>query len=169
MLKKFDVTLRPLEESDLEDVLMWRNSDHIRCYALNQEIITLEQHKKWFNSLAKKGDEYYIIEKNSTKVGLIWAKNIAHDECESGFYLYDTSVQNTLFAYRVAITLNDYLFNEKQLEKIYCDILNTNERSIRFSFSLGYTKIKEFHTHSYYELHKKKYEKCSQKIVKHLT
>lgn len=169
MIKEFDVVLKGIEESDLERVLTWRNSDHIRQYALNPEIITYEEHKRWFDSLKSKGDRYFIIKKEDQDVGLIWAKGITDESCETGFYLHDWSVQNTLFAYRVSITLNNYLFYAKSLKYIYCDILDTNDRSIRFSLSLGYEKYDQYEKHGVYRLKSEDYKKKSSKIIKLLT
>jgi len=129
-------------EEHLEMVLKWRNSNHIRQYAVSREIITLQTHTKWFNTLKEKGDLYFIIEVNKKPIGLIWANNFQKDSCETGMYIYNTQMQNSLFAYRASLTLNKYLFQTKKLNSIVCEILNDNSRSIRFTLSLGY-KITE--------------------------
>lgn len=41
-----DYALRSIKESDLEQLLVWRNSDRIRTKMLNQHIITMDEHRK---------------------------------------------------------------------------------------------------------------------------
>lgn len=151
------VTLRSLKSDDLPMVLQWRNSEHIRRHMKHQETITLSEHQDWFHRLEKSGALYFIIETGDNPVGLIWAKDIHDDSCETGFYLYDESVQNTMLAYRVSLSFNDYIFDEKQLELIYCDILHENERSIRFTLSLGYEEVLTHPEHAHFHLNKSLY------------
>lgn len=169
ILKNYGVVLRPMEHKDLSMVLQWRNSNHIRQYAMQKKIINMEEHEKWFSSTQKKKDLYFIVESGLKPVGLIWAKNFENAQCETGFYLYDIKIQNTLLAYKVAITLNSYLFEEKNISLIYCDILTENIRSIRFTLSLGYEKVTDFPDFSHYILNRKAFLSCQNKISRLLT
>lgn len=163
-LTHYGVTLRSLEHADLPMVLQWRNSDHIRCHMKNQELITPEEHQAWAASIEKRGDRYFIIEDEGTPVGLIWAKDIYDSQCETGFYLYDKTVQNTLLAYRVSLAFNDYVFDEMGLASIHCDILHENSRSIRFTLSLGYEKVSAHPDFDHYRLDRLRYTPYQQKI-----
>lgn len=168
ILQNFDITLRQMCEEDLEMVLLWRNSEHIRQYALTQETITLQEHKAWFDSLAKKGDLYFIIESDKKPVGLIWANRFQEKSCETGMYIYETKLQNSLFAYKVSLTLNEYLFQVRKLEAIECEILNENKRSIRYTLSLGYEESHKEKEVTYFKLTKERFEPNFEKISKRL-
>ena len=72
ILQRFNITLTSLELKDIEMVRMWRNSDEIKQYALNQDHITSEQQQKWFDSLQNKEDEYFVIHTEDNPIGLIW-------------------------------------------------------------------------------------------------
>jgi UDP-4-amino-4,6-dideoxy-N-acetyl-beta-L-altrosamine N-acetyltransferase len=132
-----------MRKEDLETVLKWRNSEHIRRYAISKETISIEQHIKWFHTIKARGDLYFVIENDNKQVGLIWANKLQVKSCETGMYIYDTSMQNSLFSYKVSLALNDYLFNTKNLDSISCEILNDNSRSIRFTLSLGYKEVEK--------------------------
>ncbi|WP_230714510.1 GNAT family N-acetyltransferase [Marinobacter shengliensis] len=41
-------SLRPMTESDLEQVLQWRNHPEVRRYMYTTHEIRLEEHSKWF-------------------------------------------------------------------------------------------------------------------------
>lgn len=165
-IEGYGITLRLADENDIEMILKWRNSEHIRRYALQKETITLKEHTAWFHSQQIKGNLYFIVETGDKPVGLIWAKDFSGLTCETGFYLYETDVQNTLLAYKVSLNFNNYLFHKRAIESIYCDILNDNKRSIRFTLSLGYEKIEEMDEYSRYVLHKESYSQYFNKISK---
>ena len=158
-----------MNEEDLEMVLKWRNSDHIRQYAISKEIISLKTHTQWFSTLKEKGDLYFIIESDNSDVGLIWANRFQADSCETGMYIYEREMQNSLFSYRVSLTLNEYLFSEKNCNSISCEILNENSRSARFTLSLGYKETNKNDTLSTYSLTKEAFQPHFKKIAKLLN
>ena len=153
-------------EDDLEMVLKWRNSEHIRKYAISKEIISLQAHKKWFSALQGKDDLYFVIEHKKDAVGLIWANRFTDNSCETGMYIYEKDIPNSLLAYRVSLTFNTYLFNEKKLKNIYCEILNENSRSSRFTLSLGYKELDKNDIVTKYILTEVAFEPYFRKIAK---
>lgn len=158
--------LRPLREEDLKMLLQWRNSEHIRKYALQQQNITYDEHQQWFATLSKRNDHFFIIEEKHIPVGLIWAKEFDTLGCETGFYLYDERVQNSLLSYRVILILHHYLFETKKLIRIECDILTTNQRAVRFNTSLGFEPIQSFSTHTRYRLTREAYQPIELRLKK---
>ena len=158
-----------MDEDDLEIVLQWRNSDHIRMYATTQDFISLETHTKWFENIKKKEDMYFIVMFDSQAVGLVWANNFTTNSCETGLYIYEKELQNSLLAYKISLTINDYLFNIKDLANINCEILHSNHRSSRFTLSLGYIQTAKSDLLIHYKLTKSAFEKSFEKISKHLT
>jgi diamine N-acetyltransferase len=55
------VRLRLLEEADLPRTLAWRNQPHIRRWFVNGEVITPEQHGRWFDGYRERNDDYVFI------------------------------------------------------------------------------------------------------------
>jgi diamine N-acetyltransferase len=55
------IRLRLLEESDLPTTLGWRNQDHIRRWFFHSDVITLEQHRIWFERYLRQDDDYVFI------------------------------------------------------------------------------------------------------------
>ncbi len=165
ILQGFDITLTPLEKKDIEMVREWRNSDEIKRYALNQEHITSQQQLKWFNSLEHKEDEYFVIYMQDEPVGLIWF-NKRDDTVETGFYIYDTSRQNSLTPYKVVSIFHDYLFNVKHYKTLTCKIMHNNPRALRFNLSLGYKEKESFDDFKSYELTSDDYNHTDAKISK---
>ncbi len=164
-LKGFDITLTPLTYEDIEMVRNWRNSDEIRRYALSQEYITKEQQEAWFNSLKQKEDEYFVIRMRNEPIGLIWF-NKRNEVVETGFYIYDTTKQNSLAPYKIVSIFHNYLFNKKGFKTITCKIMHDNKRALRFNLSLGYKEIETHKLYKTYELTFEDYKKAEAKISK---
>lgn len=165
VLKDFDIELKPLTHDAIETVRMWRNSDAIKRYALNQEYITQQQQEKWFADLEAKEDEYFLIHAKNKPVGLIWY-NKQNELYESGFYLYETDIHNSLTPYKIVTLFHRYLFETKGFKKIQCKILHDNQRAIRFNLSLGFKKEMEFEHYKTYILTYDAYKKADASITK---
>ena len=167
-LKGFNITLTPLEHQDIQMVREWRNSDEVKRYALNQEDITQEQQESWFISLQKKDDEYFVIHIQDEPVGLIWF-NKCDESVETGFYLYDTTKQNSLTPYKIVTLFHDYLFNQKGFKTLSCKIMHDNPRAVRFNLSLGYKEQESHQQYKRYTLGYEDYKKTDAKISKLLS
>ena len=61
-----------MERKDLEIVLSWRNRDEIRLNMINDSIIKIEEHLKWFNKIKEqKNLEFLIFSVNNVPVGIV--------------------------------------------------------------------------------------------------
>lgn len=164
-LKGFDITLVPLKIQDIEMVRNWRNSDEVKRYALNQEYITADGQLSWFTSLQEKEDEYFVIHVRDEPVGLIWF-NKRDEVIETGFYIYDTSRQNSLTPYKIVTLFHAYLFHEKGFKILTCKIMLDNPRAVRFNLSLGYKEIETREAYKTYLLTFEDYQTADAKISK---
>jgi RimJ/RimL family protein N-acetyltransferase len=55
------VSLRLLEKTDLPRTLAWRNQDHIRRWFVHPEVITTEQHRRWFTAYCERDDDFVFV------------------------------------------------------------------------------------------------------------
>lgn len=55
------VSLRLLEEADLPRTMIWRNQDHIRRWFVHSDIITPEQHLRWFTGYRERDDDFVFV------------------------------------------------------------------------------------------------------------
>jgi RimJ/RimL family protein N-acetyltransferase len=143
----------------------WRNSDEIKRYALSQDTITKEQQEAWFASLETKEDEYFVIHVKNEPIGLIWF-NQRDETVETGFYIYDTTKQNSLTPYKIVTLFHEYLFNSKGFKTLTCKIMHDNQRAVRFNLSLGYKEIESSEKYKSYTLTFDDYKKADTKISK---
>lgn len=141
--------LKKLEDKELEIVLEWRNSDRVRNFMYNNQIISLEEHKKWFRKISQSdSDQYYTFVFNDKPVGLVYFNDIdkKNKHCFWGFYIGDTNVPKGSGTAMGYLGLN-IAFENLDMNKIYGEVLSINERSIIFHEKLGFIREGHFRKH----------------------
>ena len=131
-----------MEHKDLEIVLSWRNRDEIRLNMINDSIIKIEEHLKWFNKIKEqKNLEFLIFSINDVPVGIVNFSNITDHCCDWGFYIgakKSPKGSGTVMAYYAI----EYVFKKYNLlHNINSEVIAFNDASINFHKSLGF---KEF-------------------------
>lgn len=131
--------LKDIQAEDLEYLLFWRNQEHIRKSMFNQDIISIEEHLAWYNSLPQKTDfEYKILFINNTPVGIINFKEIKTNiDCTWGFYIGEPTApkgSGTVLAYLGL----EYIFDKYNLLNIRSQVLPYNQLSINYHYKLGF-------------------------------
>lgn len=132
--------LRPMIESDLEQVLEWRNQPEVRRYMYSTHEIRLEEHRKWFASAcANRAVHLLIYEQNEKAKGFV---NLTSTRCPKvadwGFYLAPSTPKGSGRELgRQALT---YAFEKLELHKVCGQALGFNQRSIAFHKKLGFVE-----------------------------
>jgi UDP-4-amino-4,6-dideoxy-N-acetyl-beta-L-altrosamine N-acetyltransferase len=140
MVNRTDYHLRPLGEEDLERVLTWRNSDRVRSCMYTDELITREEHYRWYNRDRENPQSIHrICEFQSHPFGVINATKIDFDlgTCAWGFYLGDTSVPKGS-SYAMALAFLDFIFQDLKLNEVKGEALAFNADSLKFHHNLGF-------------------------------
>ncbi len=55
------MSLRLLGEADLPRTLAWRNIDSIRRWFVHSDLITPEQHRRWFEAYRERDDDFVFV------------------------------------------------------------------------------------------------------------
>ncbi|GIP47413.1 hypothetical protein J53TS2_10040 [Paenibacillus sp. J53TS2] len=169
-MKLGKVSLVPLQKEDIELVRRWRNAKHIQEYMSYREHITSQMQEKWFESLDKTKNFYYIILFENKKIGLSNIKNIDWEErCgEGGIFIYDVNFQNSVVPYMSSLLITKLAFEELKFNYTYIHVLKSNKRAIRFNKSLGYLLApnQEDVENQKYTLTKEKYEVTFKQLEK---
>ncbi|MED4877005.1 UDP-4-amino-4,6-dideoxy-N-acetyl-beta-L-altrosamine N-acetyltransferase [Anoxybacillus geothermalis] len=134
--------LEDMNSSHLEMVLNWRNQEHIRSVMFHDQIISLEEHRKWFDRV--KEDQRTIVKifyLDNVPLGVVNFTNIdfKNGKCSWGFYVGNQNApkgSGTLMGY---LALN-FIFEELNIRKLCAEIISFNERSIRYHQRLGFRK-----------------------------
>lgn len=143
--EKYGIKLVRLTADKIELVRNWRNDPKISQYMEFRDHITPEMQKKWFASIDNKNNYYFIINYKDQDVGLTNVKDVdyAKKTGEGGIFIYEDSLLNSDIPFRVIFALNDFCFENLQLEKMIAHIMDDNQRAIDFNLLLGYKKAEE--------------------------
>ena len=136
-----DLILRKVEEKDRDSILEWRNSEAVRPYMYNDELITEESHNKWFSSmLLDDTKSYWIIELDSTPVGVVNLTNIdkSNKVCDWAVYIFDPSVRGKGVGSYVEKSILHHVFEELKFNKLNCEVLETNQKVVEMHKKFGF-------------------------------
>jgi len=144
------VDLRPVEASDKERILVWRNSADVRPYMYTDHLISPEEHERWFAGLW--GDEtrrYWIIELDGKPVGLANLYDIDRRNQRSAwaYYLADPAVRGLGVGSYVEYWVLEYVFEALRFAKLWCEVLVDNEAVWKLHETFGFTVEARFRGH----------------------
>lgn len=129
-----------MKESDLEQVLAWRNHPDVRRYMYTQHEILLEEHARWFSRVSQDPDRHLLIlEIDETPLGFINIHQVTLGGiADWGFYAMPDAPKGTGRALGQAAVR--YAFETAGIHKLCGRALAYNERSIRFHLNLGFQR-----------------------------
>jgi len=132
--------LRPMAESDLEQVLEWRNHPDIRRYMYSTHAIRMDEHRRWYTNASKNpAIALLIYEQGEEAKGFV---NITRTRCPEvadwGFYLAPNAPKGS--GRELGKHALNYAFTHLGLHKVCGQALGFNERSIIFHKRLGFTE-----------------------------
>lgn len=134
------VFLKKMQESDLEQVLRWRNSARVRQSMYTSDIISLEKHITWFYACEKRDDvQNFVCYLADKPVGVVNIINIdfVHMTCSWSIYRgEDFGVHG--IGFQMGKCALEYIFDNLRMRKVYVDVLGNNYISKSFHEKLGF-------------------------------
>ncbi len=112
-------------------VLDWRNDTNIRKWMFTQEIISLDDHLDYIESLNTRKDRvYFLVKKASQMIGVIDFPNIDYEGKRTEFGIYTNpalrGVGNVLME-----SIIDYAFNTLKVNTVISEVFEDNISAIR--------------------------------------
>lgn len=135
------VTLRPVTEADSGRLLAWRNSPQVAAFMYTDHQITEAEHHRWFAGIA--GDDrraYWIIEVDGAPVGLanIYDIDRRHGRGSWAYYLADPLARGKGVGGYVEYWMIEQAFGPLGLDKLWCEVLASNEGVWRLHGKFGF-------------------------------
>ena len=131
--------LRPMAEHDLEMVLEWRNAPKVRENMYTQQVISLDEHQKWWARMNDQdSDKYLVFEADGLPAGVVSFVNFTHGRkaAEWGFYAAPTTQRG--IGSRLGLCALDYAFGTLALTTLFAEVLDYNSTSLNFHKKLGF-------------------------------
>lgn len=168
IIRNFGITLSQLTLEDIELVRYWRNSKEISSVMEYQKFITEEEQKKWFRSLQRLSDFYFLINYKGVKVGLIHTSHINWRDriADAGLFVWDKNYQGTHIPVLASLTMLECFFENFGLEKYSAKVGRENSVAIRYNLALGFQLHEKSNNSNFdfYVLEKDNYLKASEKL-----
>lgn len=154
MIENDRIQLRPIDFQDTENILKWRNSQAVKKYFCMQEDLTKEQHEWWLENRVKTGQTIQFIihdKQNDLDLGTVYVRNIdvEHSNGEFGIYIGDSERRNAGIGSMAMELICNYMFEEKDMHKIYLRVLESNKRAISVYVKNGFQQEGVFKDHVY--------------------
>jgi len=141
--------LRPVEESDLELMLTWRNALTVRRAMFTQHEISWDEHQAWFRRVQTDESKQWFLYLNHNNVasGVVYFTDFDAPQRIAfwGFYASPDTTPGT--GLRMSLDAIEKAFNELGLEKLNADVLVTNSRSIDMHKKVGFSQEGCFREH----------------------
>lgn len=132
--------IRMIEDRDLDMILSWRNSEHVRSMMVNSAIITKENHIKWYEKIKTNSPPRHIIYCfDGRPVGLISDVPVGDkpDIMDGGYYLGEKGLPLEA-SFGIIFCSLDYAFEVLNARIIHGEVKKINKASIALDKRCGY-------------------------------
>ncbi|MET3698888.1 UDP-4-amino-4,6-dideoxy-N-acetyl-beta-L-altrosamine N-acetyltransferase [Bacillus oleivorans] len=141
--------LQDIEEGQLEVVLKWRNSEHIRKYMYSDDYITFEDHVNWFKNIKKDTSKIAkLLMYDGNPIGFVQFTNIdeRNSKCYWGFYIGEKNAPPGSGTALGLLALH-YIFEEFPIRKLCAEVLDFNTVSLNYHKKFGFIEEGRFIKH----------------------
>lgn len=136
-----DLGFRRLEAEDKERLLDWRNRPEVAAYMYTDRRITPEEHEAWFAGIETDARrDYWLILLDGEPAGLLNLYDIQpeHGRASWAYYLAEIGSRGRGLGAKIEYRLLTHVFEERGLNKLWCEVLESNEGVIRLHRSFGF-------------------------------
>lgn len=144
------VTLRAIQEDDLENIMRWRMDEEITRFMNTNPKLTLEGQKKWLASLRNNPDvRYWVIEVDKNPAGVINLTGLENPEGNLGwaYYMGEKRLRSIQTALALEMSMYDYVFDVLHKKAVYGDIFTLNQGVIQLHKLCGCEIVEEKKNH----------------------
>ena len=138
------MNIRPIEKSDLKQIQKWRNNKNVMPFVREYRKLSLEQINKWYDSMIFDDKfEMFIMENNKELIGVCGLTYInwqnKHADLHFAIYKNFEWIDKD-YAPKFYEIITDYAFNELNLNKIYVEVYENDDKKIKFFKDRNFTK-----------------------------
>lgn len=135
--------LRDLARSDREMIRTWRNLPEIARYMYSDHMIGDDEHARWFEAATQDpARRYWIVEADGEDVGLanVYDIDLRHSRAAWAFYLASPNVRGKGVGSYVEYRMLSYVFEERRLHRLTCEVLAFNEAVVSMHEGFGFKR-----------------------------
>lgn len=145
-----DVALRPVDESDRDRLLAWRNSPQVAAFMYSDHRIARKEHDRWFDSLAhnpRRRD--WVVVLDAMPVGLTSLVDIDPGQGRATIarYLAEERARGLGLGGFTEFKVVDHAFHALGLRKLWSEVLASNTSALAAHLSTGFQREALFRAH----------------------
>ncbi len=144
------VTLRAIEDSDLEKIMNWRMDKDITMYMNTNPKLTLTGQKKWMDAIRLNMDvQYWMIMVDGEDAGVINITGLKDPQGNLGwaYYIGEKRLRDIKVALSLEMSLYDYVFDTLGKKALYGDVFTLNKGVIKLHLLCGSEIVEEKKEH----------------------
>jgi len=133
-------TLRPMADTDVVNVLEWRNAPKVRSNMYSQHEISIEEHRLWWERTKTSEKSLYLVyEREEIPLGVVAFTEIEDDHKTASWAFYASPTEPKGTGRRMEVLALELAFSEPlSLRKLSCEVLSTNTPVIKLHKSFGF-------------------------------
>ncbi|MCM1100296.1 MAG: GNAT family N-acetyltransferase [Clostridium sp.] len=140
------VTLRDIEDGDLENIMRWRMSEDVTRYMNTDPKLTLEGQRKWLAALRENPDvRYWLIGINGEPAGVINLTGLLKpDGCIGwAYYVGEKRLRSIQTALALEMSMYDHALITLRKQAVYSDVFTLNAGVIQLHKLCGCEVVEE--------------------------
>ena len=145
MIKGNRVNLRPISESDTDNIVRWRNKKIVQDNFIFREKFTPEMHNHWLNSKVKSGEviQYIMLDEIGKPFGSVYYRDIdpISKTAEFGIFIGEEDHISKGYGQEAMRLFIDFGMNELGLMKIDLRVIESNDRAYHMYEKMGFKVI----------------------------
>lgn len=127
----------------LNEILQWRNHISVRLSSKNNNIIEIDEHYKFIDSLKKDTSKlYFVVQIENLNIGVISFTHINKQSAYIGYYKNPFTTAKGIGSILIEIA-KYYAYNTLLINEVYMEVLNKNSISKHCVLKAGFQKINE--------------------------
>lgn len=128
------IYLRPMEITDTEKIVDWRNQDWVRRNFIYQEPFTVEGHMHWIRTQVEPGNAVQFIictKRDNRPIGSVYFRDIDRGEgtAEYGIFIGEKDAVGCGYGTAAAVEALEYAFVKLHLRRVFLRFLDDNIRA----------------------------------------
>lgn len=149
LIEDYQVVLRPIVKSDIEQLRLWRNSATVQAHMLDQREITAAQQAEWFEKIQHdEREQHWLIFFRDKPIGSINLKCVDDSSVLgsaktvfAGLYIGEPAYQANIIAFAPSLALYDFCFECLCVTRFKAVVKASNQAALNYNERLGYRVV----------------------------
>ncbi|MCK4442616.1 MAG: UDP-2,4-diacetamido-2,4,6-trideoxy-beta-L-altropyranose hydrolase, partial [Sulfurovaceae bacterium] len=135
------INFTELSSKDKKMILEWRNHPNIRKWMYNRELISLDEHLNYIDSLSTKKDRlYFMVKYKSEVIGVIDFTNIDYINKKTDFGIY-AKPNSRGFGKILMSSIINYAFYTLKVDRLIAEVFTKNAKAISLYKKFNFKQI----------------------------